>query len=235
MNKKLIAAAASLLLAFSSMTALAEDFHRTITVSASGSVTAKTDMATLNISVETESPNAKAAARENANVMTDVRQAVISAGADENKLETNNYSLYPVTDYDAKGKAKVKYYKADNSMKVTVNDLSKTGTIMDAAISAGASRVDSVDFSVSKPDLYRDQALKEACLAARHKADIIAASLGRTVTNVISVNESSNRFVPFRMANASLMAKAGGTGAATPVDAGDASVESQVTIVFEIQ
>ena len=235
MKKMMVLSAAALLLAFSSMPAMAEDFHRTITVSASGSVTAKTDTATLHISVETESPDAKEAARENANVMTAVRRAILSAGAEESKLETNGYSLYPVNDYDGKGKSKIKYYKADNSMKVTVSDLSRTAAIMDAAINAGASRIDYVEFSVSKPERYRGEALRKASLAAKNKADIIALALGKEVTNVISVNEASNHFTPYRMANMMLTAKAAGSDSTTPVDAGDATVESQVTVVFEIQ
>lgn len=235
MKKTIALSAAALLLAFSSMPAMAEEFHRTITVSASGSVVAKTDTATLSISVETESPNAKAAGRENANVMTAVRQAILAAGAEESKLETNGYSLYPVTEYDGKGKPKIKYYKADNSMRVTVSDLSKTAAVMDAAINAGASRIDYVEFSVSKPELYRDEALRKASLAAKNKADIIALALGKHVTNVISVSEASHRFTPYRVANMMVTTKVAGGEASTPIDSGDAAVETQVTVVFEIQ
>ena len=86
MKKKWLALAAASFLVFSTMTAQAEEpARRSITVSGSGQVTAKSDIATLHISVQTESANSKAAVRENANTMTAVRNAVIAAGADASR------------------------------------------------------------------------------------------------------------------------------------------------------
>lgn len=62
MKKKWLALAAASFLVFSTMTAQAEEpARRSITVSGSGQVTAKSDIATLHISVQTESANSKAA------------------------------------------------------------------------------------------------------------------------------------------------------------------------------
>ena len=59
------------LLAASCMTIHAEEpFHRSITVTGTGTVTAKNDMATVNLSVQTMARDAKAAARDNADIMT---------------------------------------------------------------------------------------------------------------------------------------------------------------------
>lgn len=66
------------LLAASCMTIHAEEpFHRSITVTGTGTVTAKNDMATVNLSVQTMARDAKAAARDNADIMTAVRSAVL--------------------------------------------------------------------------------------------------------------------------------------------------------------
>ena len=61
------------LLAASCMTIHAEEpFHRSITVTGTGTVTAKNDMATVNLSVQTMARDAKVAARDNADIMTAV-------------------------------------------------------------------------------------------------------------------------------------------------------------------
>ena len=121
-------------------------------------------------------------------------------------------------------------------MKVVVEDLTKAGTVMDAAISAGANRIENIMFTVRNPGKYKDDALREAAQDARRKADIIAASLGKTVTNVISVTDNSVRVGPRNyMMNAKM---AGGNdmaeSATTPMEGGYAKVESSVTVVFEI-
>jgi uncharacterized protein YggE len=234
MDKKWMALMTAGLIAFSCVTAQAEEpARRSITVTGTSEVTAKSDMATINVSVETSSPNVKAAARENANTMTAVRNAVIAAGADASKIETQNYNIYPQQTYDSKGNAKVKEYRCTNSMKVVVDQLSRTGNVMDAAVEAGANRIDSVDFSVAHPEVYKDEALKKATEDAYRKAKIIASALGRSVVNVISASDDNVNVVPYRMMNVKLAA-ARVEDSTTPIDPGESKMQGRVTVVFEI-
>lgn len=233
--KKLAVALAAGLIACSCMTAQAEDSRRSITTTGNGVVITQNNRAVMYLAVETMSPDAKQAAQDNANIMTKVKHAVIGAGAAPDKIETDNYTMYPVYEYD-KGKVKSRKYEVNNRMKVVVEDLTKAGTVMDAAISAGANRIENIMFTVRNPGKYKDDALREAAQDARRKADIIAASLGKTVTNIISVTDNSVRVSPRNyMMNARM---AGGNDIAesvtTPMEGGDAKVESSVTVVFEI-
>ena len=226
MKKKWLALAAASFLVFSTMTAQAEEpARRSITVSGSGQVTAKSDIATLHISVQTESANSKAAVRENANTMTAVRNAV--------KIETQNYSVYPQQNYDNKGRKTDLKYICNNTMNVTVTNIARTGEVMDAAINAGATRLDSVDFGVNDTQKFKDAALRAAALDAKNKANILASALGRTVVNVISVNEDSVNVVPYRLMSFKAAAR-DNVETTTPVDPSDSKMESHVTIVFEI-
>lgn len=233
--KKLAVALAAGLIACSCMTAQAEDSRRSITTTGNGVVIAQNNRAVMYLAVETMSPDAKQAAQDNANIMTKVKHAVIGAGAAPDKIETDNYTMYPVYEYD-KGKVKSRKYEVNNRMKVVVEDLTKAGAVMDAAISAGANRIENIMFTVRNPGKYKDDALREAAQDARRKADIIATSLGKTVTNIISVTDNSVRVSPrnymmnARMAGGNDMAES----AATPMEGGDAKVESSVTVVFEI-
>ena len=233
--KKLAVALAAGLIACSCMTAQAEDSRRSITTTGNGVVIAQNNRAVMYLAVETMSSDAKQAAQDNANIMTKVKHAVIGAGAAPDKIETDNYTMYPVYEYD-KGKVKSRKYEVNNRMKVVVEDLTKAGTVMDAAISAGANRIENIMFTVRNPGKYKDDALREAAQDARRKADIIAASLGKTVTNIISVTDNSVRISPrnymmnARMAGGNDMAES----ATTPMEGGDAKVESSVTVVFEI-
>ncbi len=233
--KKLAVALAAGLIACSCMTAQAEDSRRSITTTGNGVVITQNNRAVMYLAVETMSPDAKQAAQDNANIMTKVKHAVIGAGAAPDKIETDNYTMYPVYEYD-KGKVKSRKYEVNNRMKVVVEDLTKAGAVMDAAISAGANRIENIMFTVRNPGKYKDDALREAAQDARRKADIIAASLGKTVTNIISVTDNSVRVSPrnymmnARMAGGNDMAES----ATTPMEGGDAKVESSVTVVFEI-
>jgi len=205
------------LLAASCMTIHAEEpFHRSITVTGTGTVTAKNDMATVNLSVQTMARDAKAAARDNADIMMAVRSAVLGAGATADHIETMGYNLYPNNQYDDKGRMKSTVYEADNRMKIVLHNLDQTGKVMDAAINAGANHIDSVIFSVRNEQEYRDEALR------------------RAVVNIISVGENHTEIMP----RYAMSMKAAGDSmvenAATPMEAGTADFESHVTVVFEI-
>ena len=165
--------------------------------------------------------------------MTAVRNAVIAAGADASKIETQNYSVYPQQNYDNKGRKTDLKYICNNTMNVTVTNIARTGEVMDAAINAGATRLDSVDFGVSETQKFKDAALRAAALDAKNKANILASALGRTVVNVISVNEDSVNVVPYRLMSFKAAAR-DNVETTTPVDPSDSKMESHVTIVFEI-
>ena len=149
--------------------------------------------------------------------MTAVRNAVIAAGADASKIETQNYSVYPQQNYDNKGRKTDLKYICNNTMNVTVTNIARTGEVMDAAINAGATRLDSVDFGVNDTQKFKDAALRAAALDAKNKANILASALGRTVVNVISVNEDSVNVVPYRLMSFKAAAR-DNVETTTPVD-----------------
>lgn len=223
------------LLAGSCMAVHAEEsFHRSVTVTGTGAVTAKNDMATVNLSVQTTARDAKVAARDNANIMTAVRSAVLAAGATADNIETMGYNLYPNNRYDDKGRVKSTVYEADNRMKIVLHNLDQTGKVMDAAINAGANHIDSVTFSVRNEQEYRDEALHRAVVDAKRKADVIAKTLGRLVVNIISVGEDHTEIMPRYAMSMKSAGEGMGDNVVTPLEAGTADFESHVTVVFEI-
>lgn len=232
--KKTAILLAACLLAGSCMAVHAEEFHRSVTVTGTGIVTARNDMSTVNLSVQTTARDAKAAARDNANVMTAVRSAVLAAGATADNIETMGYNLYPNNQYDDKGRVKSTVYEADNRMKIVLHNLDQTGKVMDAAINAGANHIDSVTFSVRNEQEYRDEALRRAVADAKRKADVIAKSLGRPVVNIISVGENHTEVMPRYAMSMKAAGDSMAENAVTPMEAGTADFQSHVTVVFEI-
>ena len=63
----------------------------------------------------------------------------------------------------------------------------------------------------------------------------MAGTLGRSVVNVISVNEDSADVTPYRAMNVRMMAGAAADAKeSTPLSPGDTKLHSRVTVVFEI-
>lgn len=228
---KVLAVAGMLALAAVGSASAADAAQRSITVSGTGVVEAPSDTAVISLSVQTLSADAKNAAKENADTMAAVRNAVIAAGADADGIKTENYSIYPQNSYDKNGKIKDTSYQCTNSMQITVSDLSKTATVMDAAVKAGANQVSSVEFTVKDPAAYQDKALQLAAQDALRRAQVLASAVGSTAGRVISVNVDNYSVVPYRVANLKMSAAA---DTATPLDPGKSKTESRVTLVVEL-
>ncbi len=231
MKKTYIALAAAALILAAPMVSSAEDIQPNITVSGTGTISAPADTASIYVIVETSSPDAAQAASDNAAISQKVWDAAMAAGAADQGITTTSYNLYPETNQQKKSTV----YRVQNSMKVTVRDLKKTGAVTDAALKAGATRIGQVQFTLENAEPYKARAIQAAVQDAKSKADAIAAGLGCTITGVRSVSVGDVRTSApqpqYRMLNASLAA---GGDNATNLTPGDQDITGNVTIVYEI-
>ena len=122
-------------------------------------------------------------------------------------------------------------FAADQSLSVTVRDLSKTGRLLADGTAAGAHSVYGVDFSISNQHKAYDDALRSAIGDARSKADAAAAAAGLHVSGVVSVDESQAQTYPYYAQDA-IAAPTALRAVTVPVKRGVQQVSAQVTVVF---
>ena len=165
-----------------------------IHVSGSGTVTGTPDRVQLAFAVETESPDVKVAQADNAARMSAVIDALVAAGVPKDQMKTTGYSIYPVYQDTTGGilDQKIKTYQVTNTLQVTLKDVNQTGKIIDTAVSAGANKVNSIQFMLSDEQALalRSEALRKAVAGARADADVVAASLGVVITGTKNVDIS---------------------------------------------
>jgi uncharacterized protein YggE len=195
----------------------------TVTTTGHGVITAVPDQATVTAGVHTQAASAAAALAENARLMTAVVAALKGAGG--GSLQTQQVSLYPQN--DAQGQ--VTSYVADNSVSAKTK-IAGAGSLIDAAVGAGANTVSGPSLDVSDRDaLYRD-ALKQAVADARAKAVALGDAGAFGVGPVSTVVEASSQPQPVFAAQASAVAKD-----STPVEPGTQDITADVTVTFRLQ
>jgi uncharacterized protein YggE len=195
-------------------------------------VSAKPDRVQIDIGVSTSSPESQEAAAQNARETDAVLAAVRKAAGAGAQLRTTSYSLSPRYQYRAGAEPLLTGYTALNLVEVTLDDLGRIGNVIDAATHSGANRVQGIQFTLRDQDTVRAQALKEAATRARAEAEVLAGALGLKILRVLSVEESSPRFVPIRM---NMAASRGAVAeVATPVESGALDVSAQVTLTVEV-
>ena len=168
---------------------------RTLSVSGSGEALLAPDIAYIYVGVHTENSTAATAVEENTSQTQELVKAIRDFGIDEKDIRTTNFSIYPMDRFDpATGlPSGEKVYAVDNTVYVTVRDLTKLGDLLDTAVQAGANNINSVQFDVAEKDEALKQARADAVKDAESQAQSLAQAAGLSLGEIqsISFNESS--------------------------------------------
>jgi uncharacterized protein YggE len=191
-----------------------------VTVSGEGVVLAVPDRAEISAGVETRAQTAKAALQANATAMERVLQALRGGGGTD--VTTQSVSLS--TSFDNQGAPNG--FVASNIASSTVA-FDKAGSLIDAAVAAGANTVYGPSPSRSDADALYRQALGKAVAAAAQRAGVLAKAAGRELGRVTSISESGSAPVP-------VFAKAA-ADAATPVESGPQETTASVSVTYELR
>lgn len=145
------------------------------------------DQAVIELGVEHQSATAKIAKVAVANASRKILAAIKELNIEDKDVQTTYLYLQPMIDY-RKG-LRITNFTAEQSLSVTVRDLSKLDAVMDAVLSAGANRIEGIEYRSSELRKYKDQARDEAARAAREKAEDLAKALGDQIGKTFSIEE----------------------------------------------
>lgn len=201
-------------------------------VTGEGSVSAVPDQALLTIGVITENQNLSVAQKENAEKTASVIQSLLSLGIPRSDIQTSRYSIEPQYNYE-NGQQIFRGYRVEHQLQVTVKSVSQTGQAIDQAVANGANSVSSIQFTVSSPDAFYNEALALAIQNARQKAVTMARTLGVTLQPVpVEVQEISQQLPPRPVPFQAVMYA---QSAETPIQPGENKITASVKIQYTYQ
>ena len=202
-----------------------------IIVTGEGVVKATPDQAWVQIGAESRSKVSKEAQQRNAEVMTAVQQKISSFGIPKEAIKTVVLDLQPEFDY-ANGKQTLRGYVARNTVEVRVDELSKVGDVLDAAVASGAATIHGLRFDVKARREAEQAALQAAVKDALAKAQAVATGAQRAIDRILRIEEvSAGGPVPM-MKQFSMAARA---DASTPVAPGELEIRAQVRLSLAIK
>lgn len=234
MKKKMLVLLSALLLTSTSVSTVdaAELTVPTLSVSGEGRAQCQPDRAVISIGVATFNRDAAAAQNENAKISSVIQSAIQSLGIDAKDIQTRNYSFNPKYNYEGNKRNEIDGYTVDNTVVVLVNDVNMVGKVIDASLSSGANKVNSLQFSVKNPEPLRKEALQNAIKDARGKAEVIAAGLGMKIKGISHVSEHVGMIAPREFSNAMMMKASMDSAGETSISAGSLELEAGIQIDF---
>ncbi len=208
--------------------------QKAISVSSEGSVKVKPDMAIINVGVQTENTSSKVAQQDNAAKMDKVMKLLKESKIAEADIKTSQYTIYPIESYSEKDqRSYITGYRVINTLEVTIRDISKVGTVIDAVATNGANTVSNIRFTVADPDKYYLKALENATTKAKAKADVLAKQFGIKIGLPSQVNESGGGYNPPVIYSAMDKVMAVNEAApATAISSGELEIRASVSLVY---
>jgi uncharacterized protein YggE len=179
---------------------------------------------------------AQAALEQNTKAITALLAALKAAGIEGRDLATAGFAVQPRIVYPQPepGKQpeqpKLDGYEVRNSVKARVRDLSKLGTMLDAAVQHGANQIGAISFDIQNKDVLLDKARQDAINDAKRKAEK-AAPAGIKLGRVLSLSEIVQH-TPHPMAGDGMSLR--GAGAPVPVEPGEQSLGAHVEMTWGI-
>jgi len=205
-----------------------------ISVVGQGIVLAQPTTAHITIGVDLTDPSLANAQSQAAQRMAAVVASLKANGIADTDIQTVGFAINPQYDNSPNGSGTLRGFQVQNMVDVKTTNVSGLGSLIDAAVAAGASRVYGINFQ-AEDDIegLKSQARDQAMQNARAKAEQLATASGVALGKPILVEESDTSGVtPQRQLNA---APAAAPQPTTPVQPGQLQVSTTVRVVWSIQ
>jgi uncharacterized protein len=192
----------------------------TITVAGSAERRVAPEVATWDVAVEATDDEPRAAYDRCAEMAATVIERLKAIA----EVQTQGISVHPQYDPDGEGLTT----EARTEVRARA-PMAHAADIAQAAIEAGARRIDGPELSIGDRAAIELDLLEEAVADARRRAERLASAAGRPLGRIVSIDGNRRR--------AALEDEDGGirlsSGAMMPVEPSDVAVTARVTVVFD--
>ncbi|MCF6303607.1 MAG: SIMPL domain-containing protein [Devosiaceae bacterium] len=211
----------------------------TISLTGTGEVAGKPDMAIISSGVVTHGETARMALDANTQAMGRIFEVLQNENVELHDIQTSGFSVQPQYIYsdqrDENGyplPPRISGYQVANTLTVRVRDLESLGTLLDTAVSVGSNQINSISFAVSNTAPLLNDARRAAMQDAIQKAQLYAEAAGVGLGNILNISEAGVVFAP--PPQMAMMATMEMDARAVPIAAGELNFTKQITVIWQL-
>jgi uncharacterized protein YggE len=206
-------------------------FKRTVSVSATGTVSGEPDIARISTGVVSEAETARDAVARNTAVMKKVVDGLKAGGIAAKDIQTTSFNVEPRYQHANDGRPpSIIGYRALNQVQIVARDLAKLGEVLDQAVTLGANQLGGIHFEVSTAETLQDEARKQAMANARRRAQLYATAAAAELGEVLTIAEEVHMGPPRPMP----MARAA-MAEAVPIERGTQTLEVKIHVTWALR
>ena len=193
------------------------------------------DRAWVVIRAESRSKDPKEAQRLNSEAMSAVTAKLKGMSLGTDAIRTTSYELQPEFDY-ANGRQTLRGYVARNTIEVRVDDVTRVGDVLGAAVGSGATSVGGLRFDLKDREGAEREAIGLAVRDARARAEAAAAGAGLKIDRIVRIEEVRHAVpLPRPMEMRAMSGVAMQADAPPEITPGTIEIRAQVTLTAAIK
>ncbi len=192
--------------------------------------------ATMELRVSVSAITAAEASRLSAEKARKVAEMIKGKFAGKSTVKVTEGALQPEREQVGNLNQELIGYQASNSISVETSAIDQVGSLIDAALGAGASRANFVNFNLRDDSKVRSEAFASACRDAQLKANAAAQALGLKIKRVMKITSAGDFYPQQQRVNFAERASfSASMTATTPIRPGELTVQATVTVIYEIE
>ena len=203
-----------------------------ITVSGEGKIKIVPDQGIISLGVENAGKEAAEVKKANDVIIDKILKFIKSNNIPSADFQTTNVSLNKNYDYEKK-----KYnYVANQTVTVTLKDLSKYNEFMMGITETGVTNINGVEFKSSKMEIYEADARKKAILNAKQKALDYVSVLNQKIGKALIISDNSQPYYPQPMFKGAMMSmRADESAPKETLAIGEIEIIANVQVTFVLE
>lgn len=207
---------------------VADQMAPTISVTGTGDASETPDTIEVDLTVVVDAASANAAQDEGSENTVALLAALRELGIEEADIQTTDYRVAPVYDYDV-SPAVITGYRATQTITVEAGDKAMGEAVVAKAGDLGVTEIGDLRLTVADEDDALATAREEAIANAYEQAKAIADAMGQQLGRVVSYYESQGGYYPY----VSAVAERSFDGAAN-IAVGENDYEVNVTVTYSL-
>lgn len=211
------------------MSVHAQSAEQGIVVRGTGIVMGEPDVAKVVLGVDIVEADLATALDEADAAMAAVQQALVDGGVETRDIRTNAFNIWREDVRDDDGTVTGQRFHVTHTYDVTVRALDTIGTLIPAAVTAGANNVGGISFTISDTTELERQARQAAMADAKDRAEQLASAGGVILGAPLAIEETSGVQAPRPTVAFARAAES------APIAAGQLAIEVDVTVRYQIR
>ncbi|MBA3721969.1 MAG: SIMPL domain-containing protein [Parachlamydiaceae bacterium] len=197
------------------------------------------DQLKMTIGIVTQDNDAKKALQINNEKMNKVVLILTKIGLPDSDFQTDQFHIYPIYKQPPKEippdwNPVISHYEVSNTIQIATQKMDLADKIITDTANAGANKIDSIQFDLKNPRIYRAEAINVATQNAIDDANVLAEAAHVKLLGVRSISLDHSQTPYPVMSKMAFAVGSQDVSNTTPIEAGNIEVRANVDVVFDI-